>query len=122
MEEIEAVLRQIWRQFAADVNVDDHMVDLETPNPVAADVYYATCSGIEEQNRRRCDDLKWENKLGTCSWDKRVNMGIFGVSVVDTYNVATQYLAGEINYHVLFCDFSEEIIDNNFDSIPTRAP
>ena len=38
MEEIEAVLRQIWRQFAADVNVDDHMVDLETPNPVAADV------------------------------------------------------------------------------------
>ena len=40
-----------------------------------------------------------------------------GVSVIDSYNVATQYLSYEDTHHALLCAFSEEIIDNDIDSL-----
>ena len=40
------ILRQIWCEIAADVNDDAHIVDLEIPQPVEADMYYDTCSAI----------------------------------------------------------------------------
>ena len=98
------------------------MVDLDIPQPVATEIYYATCSKIVQNNQIRCNDLKLEKKLGTHSWGRRVNLSIFSVSVVDTYNVATQSLAYEETSHVLFCALAEEMTDNNLDSRPTRPP
>ena len=49
-------------------------------------------------------------------------MSIFGVSVVDTYNIERQYMAYEDNYCVLLCDLSEDMIHNGLDSRPTRPP
>ena len=51
--------------------------------------------------------------MGTNSWDWRVNMSIFGISVVYTYNVSTEFLAYEETSCVLLYYFSEEIIDNS---------
>ena len=42
-------MRNIWRQFDAYVNVNYHMVDLDIPQPVAEDMYYATYSAIDRQ-------------------------------------------------------------------------
>ena len=71
-------------QVDADVDADAHMVDLYIPQPVSEEIYYAKCSAFELHNRIRCDDMKLENKLGTNSWDKHVDLSIFGVSVVET--------------------------------------
>ena len=42
------------------------------------------CGAVYWYNRRKCDGLKSEKKLGSHSWDKRVNMVIFGVSIFET--------------------------------------
>ena len=52
-------------------------------------MYYATSSSINWKNRRKCDDIKLEMNSVSQSWEKRGNLSIFGVYVVETYNVAT---------------------------------
>ena len=80
----EPVSIHIWLQVAAYVNADSHMVELEIPQPV-----------VDHQNRRRCDDIKLDKKLGAHNWYKQVILSIFHVYVVYTYNDATQSLAYE---------------------------
>ena len=89
------------------MNTDDHMVVLEITQPVVAEMHYATCSAIDRHNRRSCDDIKLEKNLVNKSWEKRANLRIFGVSVVDTYNVATQSLYYEDTSHLFFCNLDE---------------
>ena len=43
-----------------------------------------------------------------------------GVSAVDSYNVATKYMEYEDTYHALLCALSEETIDDDINSSPTR--
>ena len=83
-------------------------------------MYYATRNTVDRHNRRKCDNLKLEMKLGTHIWEKLVNLSIFGVSVVYTYNVSAQYLAYEETYHMIFCDLAGDIIYNDLNSRPTR--
>ena len=73
-------------------------------------IYYDICSDIYWHNQISNNDIKLEKKLGTRSWHWHVNMGIFGVSVVDTYIISTQSLTYEDTSCVFFSDFSEEII------------
>ena len=67
----------------------------------------STRNAVGLHNRRRCDDLNSEKKLGTNSWGKRFNLSIFDVSFVDTYNVYTQSLAYEDTSHVFFVALDE---------------
>ena len=46
-------------------------------------------------------------------------MSIFGVYVVETYNVAAQYLVYKENSHILFGDMDEYLINNDINSRPT---
>ena len=92
------------------------MVYLYIPKPALVEIYYTTCIYVQQNNQRSCDDLNLKKKLYTHSWDRHVNMSIFRVSVVDTYNVATQYLAYEGTSSVLLCALDEEMIYNNMDS------
>ena len=56
----------------------------------------------------------------TTSWVQCVNPSIVRIYIVDTYNVANQYLSYEKTSHVLLCDFSEEMINKDLDPRPTR--
>ena len=60
------------------------MMDLDIPQPISAYIYYDTPSSTYGHNQRRCDDINLDKKLGTHSWDWRVNMIIFGIYVVNT--------------------------------------
>ena len=71
------------------------MVDLYIPQPEAVEIYYATCSVVTQHNLIWYNYLKLEKDLVIQSWYWRVYLSIFVVSVFDTYNVATQYLAYE---------------------------
>ena len=81
-------------------------MDLDTHQPLEADIYYNIGSAIFWGNQISCNDLKLYKKLGNYIWDQRVNMGVFGVSIVDTYNVETQSLAYEDTYHAIFYTLS----------------
>ena len=81
LEEVDAFLIQIWNQVAADINADYHMLDSDIPQIVSADMYYATYIAVNQHNRRRCDDLKLEKKLGIYNWNKCVKMSILFFSL-----------------------------------------
>ena len=58
----------------------------------------------------------------TQSWCQGVNPGTSGVSVVDTYDVETQYMEYEDTSNELLYDFTEDMIDNDLNSRPKRTP
>ena len=64
------------------MNVENHIVEWDIPKPLSAEIYYDIRSAIEWNNRRRCNDIKLDNKLGIHSWYQRVNMIVSGVYVV----------------------------------------
>ena len=49
LEEGKAVSRQRWCQVVADVNTNIQIVDLDIPQTVTADMYYATFSDIDKE-------------------------------------------------------------------------
>ena len=59
LEEGQAVLRKIWHQVVAYMNSDIDMMDLDIPQPEAAEMYYATYSAVDHHNRIRCGDIKF---------------------------------------------------------------
>ena len=50
LEEGHAVSRQRCRHVVVDVNANAQVVDLDIPQPVAAEIYYATCSATDWHN------------------------------------------------------------------------
>ena len=105
LEKGHTFLRHKWCQVNEDVNAEEQMEQLDNHKTLEVDIYYAMCSYIDWNNQRRCDDINLEKKLRTHNWYWRVKMSIFGVSVFDTYNVATQYLAYEENFMHYFVIF-----------------
>jgi hypothetical protein len=107
-----------WRQVDQTRNADpEERVELEIPQPLAAEVYYKACASIDRHNCSRQDDLMLETKLETKHWSVRVNLSLFGMCVlIDEYYVAkgcriftetpAQFLEG----------LAEELIDNTYGS------
>ena len=60
--------RTRWRQVDQTVNADAERVDLEIPQPLAAEVYYRACALVDRHNRSCQDDLMLERKLETKDW------------------------------------------------------
>ena len=83
------VFRSRWRQVDDTPNAEPEHVALEIPQPKATHVYYSVCGKIDQSNRTRQDNLDIKKILGTHRWDKRVNLSIFGIELVDTYYVCT---------------------------------
>ena len=79
--------RTRWRQVNQEQNAPPELVDLEIPQPKAAEIYYDTANSIDQHNHCRQDDLSIERKLGTWDWSKRVNLSIVGMCVVDSWFV-----------------------------------
>ena len=74
-----------WRQVDQTPNFDAKRVELSAPQPKAAEVYYIACAKFDVCNRHRQDTLNLENNVEVKTWDKRVNMSLFSIMVVDTW-------------------------------------
>ena len=98
------------------------MVDLYIPQPVSAEIYYATRSIIDWNNQIHCDDIELDNNVVINSCDRYFNLIVFGVSIFYTYNVATKFLTYEDNYRVLLYALDEDIINNDKYFRTTRPP
>ena len=82
------------------------------------EVYYRTCSVIDQHNRNRQDNLKTEKKLETKKWDMKVNLTIFSMIVVDTWLVYSQAMGSTELQSEFYVHLAEELIDNNINSRP----
>jgi Transposase IS4 len=74
-----------WRQL--EQGALPEKVELEVPQPQAAEIYYDTCGRIDQSNRHRQATLKLEHKFKVHDWSDRVNHSILGMAIVDTWLV-----------------------------------
>ena len=113
--------RERWRQVDQEENADAELVELTIPQPKAAELYYNTCSAIDNHNRKRQDDIMVEKKLGTHDWSKRVALSIFSMCVVDAFLV---YKGCRDDDTLKIRDFieqlSSELILNEYDKVRGR--
>ena len=115
LAEGEAYVRQRWRQVDTSLDADAERVELKVPQPKACEVYYNTCASIDHHNRHRQATLKLETKLKTHEWDRRVNMSIFGMCIVDTWLAWSQCTGSKETQSDFYINLAEEMIDNNYD-------
>jgi hypothetical protein len=71
-----------WRQL--EQGELPEKVELEVPQPQAAEIYYDTCGRVDQSNRHRQATLKLERKFKVHNWSDRVNHSILGMAIVDT--------------------------------------
>ena len=107
-----------WRQVLLELDALPENVELTILQPKATEVYYRTCSVIDQHNRHRQDNLKTEKKLETKKWDMRVNLTIFSMIVVDTWLMYSQATGSTELQSEFYVRLAEELIDNNIDSCP----
>ena len=97
-------------------------MELEIPQPQAAELYYDACAIIDRHNRCRQDDLMLERKLGTMDWSMRVNTSLLGMCIVDAWYAYSQCTKTrgaktEEKQQDFYSFLAEELIDNNYDSV-----
>jgi hypothetical protein len=122
-----AYTRHRWRQVSDELNAAPERVELEIPQPQAAELYYDACGMIDRHNRCRQDDLMLERKLGTMDWSMRVNTSLLGMCIVDAWyaysqctkaSTRTNQSANNDEKQKEFYSFlAEELIDNTYDSV-----
>jgi len=81
-------VRRRWRQTSRVLNDDPELVEVVVPQPEAASIYYKICGRIDQHNSYRQSALMLESKLKTVHWNRRVNMTLFGMCVVDSFLLA----------------------------------
>jgi hypothetical protein len=82
--------------------------------PQAAQIYYLACGTIDRHNRCRQSTLGVEKKLGTKSWDKRVNMTIFGMIVVDAFLLHRECTGGQYVQAMYYKALITALIENSY--------
>jgi hypothetical protein len=124
-----AYTRYRWRQVSDEPNAAPERVELEIPQPQAAEIYYDACGMIDRHNRCRQDDLMLERKLGTMDWSMRVNTSVLGMCIVDAWYAysqctktrgATTSTAESEKQKDFYSFLAEELIDNAYDSVGRR--
>jgi hypothetical protein len=106
--------RTRWRQLEQGELPEE--VDLEVPQPLAAEIYYDTCGQIDQSNQDQQVTLKLERKFKTHDWIDRVNHSIFGMSIVNTWLVYSQCTQETEEDQGAFYEYlAAEMIDDTFD-------
>jgi hypothetical protein len=98
-------------------NAEPERVNLQIPQPEAAELYYSVCGMIDWHNRCRQDDLQLEKKLGTLDWSMRVNTTLLGMCIVDTSYAYSQCTKTKEKQKDFYSFLAKELIDNKYDSV-----
>jgi hypothetical protein len=125
-----AISRYRWRQVLhIDSNKEPERQGIEIPQPEAAEVYYSCCARVDQHNRDRCDTLGLERKFETNNWSMRVNMTIFGMTLVYSWRVHSRltFNVDEEGKQIrretqkqYYGRLSTDLIDNKEDTTTTR--
>jgi Transposase IS4 len=109
--------RRWWRQRDTTPNAAPELESIRLPQPEAVQVYYDGCGKIDKHNRHRQDSLNLEKKVQVMSWGHRANHSIFGMCVVDAFDLAVGCKGKKAfsGFREFFEDLITDIIDNDFD-------
>ena len=102
-----------------DTNDEPVRVDMSLDCPKAAATYYSTCGKIDQHNRCRQDTLNLEKKIQTNQWDRRVNMSIFGMIVVDSWMLYKGCTGGnQLHQTGYYKALMDALIDSPLKTVP----
>jgi Transposase IS4 len=110
--------RRRWRQVDSAPNADPEVANIAISQTECGQVYYEGCGAIDQHNRHRQDGLDLEKKVQTMGWHNRAAHSIFGMCVVDAYDLAFG-CQGRKHHNGGFRFFIEDLItsliDNKYD-------
>jgi Transposase IS4 len=113
----EAYQRVRWRQTPQGAQ----RVSLEVPQPKAAELYYSSCTRIDQHNRCPQDDLQLERKYVMTSWSMRVNMTLLGIIIVDSWLLCPGARGANAGLQSdLYEELATDLVFNNYDSVGLR--
>jgi hypothetical protein len=104
-------------------NADPERIKIVVPQPKSAELYYTTCGMVDRHNHHCQDTLMIERKVGTLDWSMRVNLSIFGMLVVDTWQAYSQCTGRnggngkDKNQKDFYTYLAEELVDNQYDIV-----
>ena len=81
----------LWRQEDPALNAEPNMVELTTPQPITAELYFSACGQIDRHNMCRQESLDIRKKLGTKDWSRWFNLSVFAMDVVDVWVVIPRH-------------------------------
>ena len=114
MEKGRPYTRTRWSKEEPALNADPNMVELNTPQPITAELYYSACGQIDRHNRCRQESLDIEKKLGTKDWPKLFNISVFAMNMADvwlSYQRITETAETQSDFYNYI---SEEMIYNTY--------
>jgi len=110
--------RTRWRQVEdLDTQLDADRIEFTIPQPKCAEEFYGSAAQIDRHNRSRQANLKIETKYVTKDWDKRVNLSIVSIIIVDSWYFKDGVLGIENDEfeNQFYEGLAAECIDNKFD-------
>ena len=96
-----------WMTEDPAPNADPDMVEMTTPHPITAELYFSACGQIDRHNMCRQESLDIEKKLGTKDWLKRFNISFFAMNVVDAW-LTYQGITGKGHNQAGFYNYIDE--------------
>ena len=122
MREGKEFQRKRWRQIAElESNEAPEKVDITVTQPETSEIYYDVCAKIDQHNRMRQSDLRMEKKLQTKSWEKRVNLSILSMAIVDSYLLYKACTGKKMTQHEYYCGLADEMVENTWSGTPSNV-
>ena len=114
--------RRRWRQRDQTPNADPVLEEVIIPQPQVTQMYHAGAGKIDEHNRDRQEYLDLEKKIRVMQWDKRANLSIFAMTVVDAWKLCQGCAPGTRigGARTFFEELLTDLIDNDYDKRSLR--
>jgi hypothetical protein len=112
--------RDRWRQRDKLPDAEPTKLKILIPQPKCAEVYYKGNARIDQHNRVRQAGLNLEKKIATMDLSKRASISLFGMMVVDAYQLALGCQGRNNGNHTceprqFFETLAAELIENDYD-------
>ena len=114
--------RYRWRQRDETPNAAPVRENIRLPQPQVVQVYYDGASKIDQHNRHRQDSLNLEKKVQTNAWERRTNVSIFAMIVVDSFYLFSGVRGGvtKVRARSYYEQLAVELIENDYDRMSLR--
>ena len=109
------ISRRRYRQVSDDPEADPEQVLVNVKQPAAVEAYYDGAGAVDQRNRLRAAELRVDKLLSTKDWARRVNFGIWGICVCDSYALFNQVVRSNLRFNSpdeYFCALADELIEN----------
>lgn len=108
-----------WRWWQCDEtpNATPERENILLPQPQVVQVYYDGASKIDQHNHHRQDSLNLEKKLQMNAWERRTNVSIFAMIVVDSFYLFCGVHGGvtKVSARSYYEQLAEQLIENDYD-------